>query len=69
MEFPFKEMTCVVCGKIFIPAPEHIYNEERGGKVKHICGYNCNCVFNRKYPKIKRSRWSKNESELYTEDD
>lgn len=59
MEFPFKEMTCVVCGKIFIPAIEHIYNETRGGRVKHICSYNCKCEFNRKHPRGEVGRRKK----------
>lgn len=62
MEYPFKELVCEVCGKIFIPAVSHIYHEERNGKINHICGYNCNCEFNRKFPKVKGSRWHKNES-------
>ena len=69
MEYPFKELVCEVCGKTFIPAVEHIFNEVRNGKVHHICGYNCNCAFNRKFPKVKGSRWHRNESELYTEND
>lgn len=64
MEYPFREYKCEVCGKTFVQAIEHIFNEERRGKVHHICGYNCNCIFNRKHPKVKGSRWSKNESEF-----
>lgn len=68
MEYPFKELVCEVCGKIFIPAPKHIYNETRNEKVHHICGYNCNCEFNRKHPKVKGGK-RKNESELLAEND
>lgn len=53
-QMPFKEQICVVCGKTFIPAVEHIFNEDRKGKVYQICGYNCNCKFNRKHPRDKR---------------
>lgn len=56
--FPFKELTCCECGRIFVPAPEHIFNEKRSGKVYHICGYNCNCAFNRKHPVVKGGRWN-----------
>lgn len=65
--FPIKELKCAVCGKIFIPAPSHIFNEIRKGKTYHICGYNCNCEFNRKNPKSKGGRRKKNESELFAE--
>ncbi len=57
--YPFKELECCVCGKTFIPAVEHIFHETRNGIVYHICGYNCNCAFNRKHPKVKGSRWRK----------
>lgn len=57
--YPFKELVCDVCGKTFIPAVEHIFNEVRCGKTYHICGYNCNCEFNRKKPKSKGGRWKK----------
>lgn len=33
--------TCYVCGKTFILAPENIYKAHVGGKVKHLCGWNC----------------------------
>ena len=60
MNYPIKELVCDVCGKIFIPAYEHIYNETRKGKVYHICSYKCNCEFNRKNPKPKKgNRWGK----------
>lgn len=59
MDYPFIELTCYVCGKTFIPAIEHIFHETRNGKKYYICGYNCNCEFNRKRPKVKGSRWHK----------
>jgi hypothetical protein len=59
MELPFKEITCVVCGKTFIPAVEHIYHETRNGKIYHICGYTCNLAFNRKHQKSKCGRRKK----------
>ena len=59
IENPFKEEICVECGKVFIPAVEHIFNEIRKGKVYHICGYNCNLAFNRKNPKVKWGRKKK----------
>lgn len=59
MEYPFMELTCDVCGKVFIPAVNHIFHETRSGKKYHICGYNCNCEFNRKHPKVKGGRRKK----------
>jgi hypothetical protein len=32
---------CPVCGKSFIPAPEHIYKAWIKGKAKPLCGWNC----------------------------
>ena len=54
--YQLKEETCCVCGRAFIPAVEHIYNQPRNGKVYHICRYKCFCEFNRKYPQTKRRR-------------
>ena len=57
--YPFKELVCCVCGRTFVPACEHIFHETRKGKVHHICGYGCNCEFNRKNPRVKGGRWKK----------
>ena len=32
---------CPMCGKSFIPAPEHIYKAPIKGRVKYLCGWNC----------------------------
>ena len=39
---------CVMCGKLFIPASEHIYKR---GRI-WLCGWNCTCAFD-KDPKMK----------------
>lgn len=31
------ELECPICGKVFVPAPEHIYND---GK-KRVCSWHC----------------------------
>jgi hypothetical protein len=54
MDYPLKEFVCAVCGRVFVPAVEHIYNERRKGKLYHICGYTCRCAFNKKHPKEPR---------------
>ena len=69
MDYQFVEEICVVCGKSFIPAVYHSYHEVRNGKKYKICGYNCQCEFNRKHPKVKGGRRKKNESELLAEND
>lgn len=61
-KWPFVENKCEVCGRIFIPAPEHIFNEVRGGKTHKICGYSCNLKFNRKHPVAKGGRRKMDES-------
>lgn len=43
------EKECVVCGKTFIPAPEHIYKR----KTEYMCSYTC-------YRKGKGKRNGKN---------
>ena len=63
MDYPFIERKCAECGKIFVPAVQHVFKTSAHGHVKWFCGYNCNCKFDRKHPKKKGSRWHKNESQ------
>lgn len=37
MNVDIKEYSCVLCGQIFIPAPEHIYKDHRG----KYCSWRC----------------------------
>ena len=40
--FTFPERKCETCGKIFIPAPEHRFKVDKGGKrVKWYCCWTC----------------------------
>lgn len=43
------EATCPICGKVFVPAPYHIY-KQRSGRTghKYYCSYSC---YNRRYEK------------------
>ena len=34
-------VNCPICGKAFVIAPKNIYKALIGGKVKHLCGWNC----------------------------
>ena len=46
------EYTCEVCGKRFIPAPQHLYRHATTRKF--VCSYNCRC----KSEKEKTSRYN-----------
>lgn len=53
----FVEKTCAICGKVFIPAVEHIYKETRRGETNWLCSWSCQNRFNEKHPKAKGGRW------------
>ena len=42
------DMKCPVCGKNFIPAPMHIYNDGGHGGGKTVCSWNCHIKAHRK---------------------
>ena len=46
------EMECPVCGKVFVPAPEHIYNDGKN----RVCSWHCQVEVEkrRKAEKVKR---------------
>lgn len=37
----FCEVKCPVCGKMYIPAPEHIYKDKR--TPRRVCSWKCVC--------------------------
>jgi hypothetical protein len=37
----FSEIKCPVCGKMFIPAPKHVY-KDRNRKIR-VCSWKCVC--------------------------
>lgn len=39
---------CPICGKRFIPAPEHIYKIPNGGSYKYVCSWGCQRKYERK---------------------
>ena len=37
----FVPVKCPICGKMYIPAPEHVYRNYNGKKI--VCSYACSC--------------------------
>ena len=54
-----KGIKCPQCGKIFHPAPEHIYHEGNA-KTKLVCSYNCEREWDKAHPNAK-SKYIKNK--------
>ena len=54
---------CPVCGKEFVPAPQHQYKMERGKKL--VCSYSCETISIREWneKKKKSKERQKNERE------
>lgn len=46
------EKKCPVCGKIFIPAPLHVYKRNYGrvGRTKYLCSYHCMLAYDKEHP-------------------
>ena len=36
-KFDWKQIACPICGKKFIPAPEHVYRRTVKGKMRYLC--------------------------------
>lgn len=45
-----QEVKCPVCGKVFIPSPEHVYKVYLKGynAYKKVCSYHCMMDYRRK---------------------
>lgn len=54
----FVEHTCDQCGKIFFPAPYHVYKRTSGsgGKTKWFCSYHCMVAWDKEHPQKKTVR-------------
>lgn len=52
---PIAELICPVCGKIFIPAPFHVYKVKAHGMVKKCCSYGCQVKHEKAHPRKLRS--------------
>ena len=41
MSEPLIDRVCAECGRVFCPAPYHIFKQQRKGKPLYYCGWNC----------------------------
>ena len=58
----WKESTCPICGKKFIPAPEHVYRRRVRTSLRYICSYHCVLEYDKnKIDRNEKVRY-KNES-------
>ena len=44
----FVSVKCPICGKMYIPAPEHVYRNYNGKKM--VCSYACSCQSRKEHP-------------------
>ena len=44
----FTSVKCPICGKMYIPAPEHVYRNYNG--IKLVCSYKCSCQSRKEHP-------------------
>ena len=44
----FVSVKCPICGKMFVPAPEHAYHNYNGKKL--VCSYKCSCQSRKEHP-------------------
>ena len=44
----FVPVKCPICGKMYIPAPEHVYRNYNGQKM--VCSYACSCQSRKEHP-------------------
>ena len=55
----FVPVKCPICGKMYIPAPEHVYRNYNGKKL--VCSYKCSCQSRKDHPdyrkRIYHSEW------------
>lgn len=48
---------CPICGKEFIPAPQHIYKmKTNGGYTKLLCSYHCMRAYEEKVEKERQKK-------------
>ena len=44
----FVPVKCPICGKTYIPAPDHVYRSYNGKKL--VCSYKCSCQSRKEHP-------------------
>lgn len=47
--YGLEEKKCAVCGKVFIPAPLHVYKRMLQGRTKWFCSYHCLVAWDREH--------------------
>lgn len=48
----FVSVKCPICGKMFVPAPEHVYRNYNGKKL--VCSYACSCQSRKEHPDYRK---------------
>ena len=55
----FVSVKCPICGKMFVPAPEHAYHNYNGKQL--VCRYSCSMTSRKAHPdyrkRIYHSEW------------
>ena len=41
MVYNYRVMVCPVCGKSFVPAPQHVYKIHVGDNDRKVCSWTC----------------------------
>ena len=52
----WKESTCPICGKKFIPAPEHVYRRRVRTSLRYICSYHCVLEYDKNKLSVSESK-------------
>lgn len=56
-EWELPEKKCSICGKMFVPAPQHIYKK---GSTEWCCTYTCYMELERRIQWLRLSAWARN---------
>ena len=48
----FVPVKCPICGKMYIPAPEHVYRNYNGKKM--VCSYKCSVISRKEHPDYRK---------------
>lgn len=49
--YGLEEKKCAVCGKVFIPAPLHVYKRHYSNLIKWFCSYHCLVAWDKTHPR------------------
>lgn len=56
IDFDYREHICPVCGRQFIPAPQHVYKLARDNHYQKVCSWHCLCEARRGNHKAPQGR-------------